>query len=182
MIKTLNPDATSLSAQTVKRDIIKKFDESVAEIKTRLSKVSSKFAFTVDAWTSKNVLQFMDIRAHWINNDWTYESVIVDLRFIEGVHSGKNLCQIFVDCLKRFEIPLSKVSAVTMDNVSSNDTFMDFLKKHSIDAGTNLSKSLNRIRCLPHVLNLAVHDILSALKIPLNFDADHYQYLDDLEV
>lgn len=182
LLKSLNPEAKHFSAQTVKRDIMKKFEECVAETKIRLSKVSSKFAFTVDAWTSKNVLPFMDIRAHWINDDWTYESVVVDFSFIEGDHAGKNLCKIFVDCLKRFEIPLSKVSAVTMDNVSSNDTFMDYLRKHSIEAGTNLSKSHNRIRCLPHVLNLAVQDILSELKIPLNDDVDHSRYLDDLEV
>ncbi|KAJ6642968.1 putative AC9 transposase, partial [Pseudolycoriella hygida] len=176
LIKNLNPEANSISAQTVKRDIMKLFEDSVKEIKIRLSKV----AFTVDAWTSKNVLPFMDIRAHWINDDWTYETVMVDFSFIEGNHSGQNLCKIFVDCLERFEIPLSKVSSVTMDNVSANDTFMDFLSKYATDAGTRLSKPNNRIRCLPHVLNLSVQDILSALKVPLNDEEDRYAYLDNL--
>lgn len=182
LLKNLNPEAAALSAQTVKRDIMKKFEESLAKVKDRLSKVSSKIAFTVDAWTSKNVLPFLDIRAHWINDDWTYESVMVDFSFIEGDHKGKSLCKIFVDCLVRFGIPLSKVSSVTMDNVSSNDTFMDFLSQHAIAAGTYISKPNNRIRCLPHVLNLAVQDILADLKVPLNFEEDHYAYLDRMEV
>ncbi len=59
---------------------------------------------------------------------------------------------------------------------------MDFLSKHAIEAGTRLSKANNRVRCLPHVLNLAVQDILAALKIPLNDEEDHYEYLDQLEV
>lgn len=99
-----------------------------------------------------------------------------------GSHKGENLCKLFVNCLDRFVIPLSKVSSVTMDNAPNNDTFMEFLEKHSIKTGIYLSKSNNRIRCLPHVLNLAVQDILSELKIPLNHDEDSYAYLDDLQV
>ncbi|KAJ6647801.1 hypothetical protein Bhyg_03024, partial [Pseudolycoriella hygida] len=81
----------------------------------------------------------------------------------------------------RYGIPSSKISAVTMDNVSSNDTFMDFLQKHGTEADTHLSKPNNRIRCLPHVLNLAVQDVLAALKVPLNQEEDGYTYLDHLE-
>lgn len=47
LIKSLNREAATLSAQTVKRDIMKKFDESTADKKKRLSEVSGKFAFTV---------------------------------------------------------------------------------------------------------------------------------------
>lgn len=122
----------------------------------------------------------MDIRAHWINDDWTYESIILDFFFIVGNHKGNNLCKIFVDCLKQFEIPLSKVSAVTMDNVSSNDTFMDYLSELNMQlklAHTCLSRTI-----VFDVLNLAVQDILAALKIPLNDEEDYYASLDCLEV
>lgn len=182
MIKTLNPAAVTISDQTVKRDIMKLFSERVEVIKLMLSKVPGKLSFTIDAWTSKNVIAFMAIRAHWISDDWTYQSIIVDFSYIEGKHSGQNLCKIFVDCLKRFDIPLSKIMAVTMDNVFSNNTFMDFLRKHGIEVDTDISAADNRVRCMPHILNLSVQAILAELKVPLNEESDEWAHLDNLEV
>lgn len=128
MIKALNPAATTISDQTVKPDIMKLFEERIETIKLMLSKVPGKLSFTIDAWTSKNFIPFMAIRAHWINADWTYQTVIADFSYIEGSHSGQNLCEIFVDCLKRFNIPLSKVMAITMDNIYSNNVLWTFCK------------------------------------------------------
>ncbi|KAG4074092.1 hypothetical protein HA402_014297 [Bradysia odoriphaga] len=180
MIKTLNPTATTISDQTVKRDIMKLFEERIVVIKSILSKVPGKLSFTIDAWTSKNVIAFMAIRAHWIDEDWAYQSLIVDFSYIEGKHSGQNLCKHFVDCLNRFDIPFSKIMAVTMDNVYSNNTFMDFLKKHGINAGINITASDNRVRCMPHILNLAVQTLFAELKIPLNNETDEWGHLDNL--
>lgn len=182
MIKTLNPIATTMSDQTVKRDIMKLFEERVAVIKSILSKVSSKFSFTIDAWTSKNVIAFMAIRAHWIDEDWAYRSLIVDFSYIEGKHSGENLCTHFDDCLKRFDIPYSKIMAITMDNVYSNNTFMDFLKKHGIKVGIVITATGNRVRCMPNILNLAVQTLFAELKIPLNDETDEWEHLDNLNV
>lgn len=172
MIATLNPEAKTISKETVKRDIMRKFGELVEQIKVKLSKVSAKLSFTIDAWTSKNVLPFMAIRAHWINDDWEYETVLLDFCHIQGSHSGLNFSKIFLGCLKRFEIPLSKVLGITIDNVFSNDTFIRCLEAHGITVGTHISSIENRIRCMPHILNLCVQDILNSLKIPLSCEQD----------
>lgn len=131
-----------------------------------LKKVPGKISFT-DAWTSKNVLPFMAIRAHWISSDWAYETVLLDFSHIDGKHDGKNFRSMFVQCLERFQIPLSKMLALTMDNVSSNDTFMEFLRLHGIELGVKITAEENRVRCILHILNLVVQDILQFLKIPL---------------
>lgn len=172
MIDSLNPDANTICDQTVKRDIMAVFAEKIIEIKLKLSKVPGKFSFTLDAWTSKNMLSFMAIRAHWINADWIYESVLLDFAYIDGKHSGENLGKVFLECLERFEIPLTKVLALTMDNVESNSTLIDLLSIHGITVGTHISSADNRIRCMPHIMNLSVQDILGALKIPLNYEED----------
>ncbi|KAJ6639597.1 putative AC transposase [Pseudolycoriella hygida] len=108
MVDSLNPEAITISKETVKRDIIKKFAKQVELIKLRLKKVSSKLSFTLDAWTSKNVLPFLAIRTHWINDNWEYETVLLDFWFIKGKHSGLNISKIFLRCLSRFNIPLSQ--------------------------------------------------------------------------
>lgn len=184
MVKILNPTAVTISGQTVKRDIMKLFGEKTEQIKAMMAKIPGKLSFTIDAWTSKNVIAFMAIRAHWMAEDWAYHSVILDFSYIEGKHSGQNLCKLFVDCLTRFAIPLCKVMAVTMDNVYSNDTFMDFLKKHGIHVGTNLSAADNRVRCMPHILNLSVQATLAELKLSLADadEIDEWEHFDSLQV
>lgn len=182
LIDTLNPDAEIISDTTVKRDLMALFSGKVSEIKAKLKEAPGKFSFTLDAWTSTNTLPFMAIRAHWIDADWVYQTVLLDLCYIEGNHDGQNFCDIFLGCLERFEIPLSKVLALTMDNVGSNDTFIEFLKQHGVKVNVNISSAGNRVRCMPHILNLSVQDILAALKIPLNFEEDMYRHLDEAEV
>lgn len=181
MIKILNPDAVSVCKETVKRDIIKKFQELVKEIKLKLSKSPGKFSFTLDAWTSKNVIPFMAIRAHWINADWEYETVLLDFCHIQGKHDGLNFSKMFLGCLQRYEIPLSKVLGVTIDNATPNDTFMSNLEKHGIKIGSHISAQENRVRCMPHILNLCVQDVLDTLKIPSNNEIDKYEHLDENE-
>lgn len=179
MIKTLNPDAVTISKETVKRDIIKKFETMFKEIKLKLSKSPGKFSFTLDAWTSKNVLPFLAIRAHWINADWEYETALLDFCHIKGKHDGLNFSKIFLGCLERYEIPVSKVLGVTIDNATPNDTFMSCLEVHGIKIGTPISAPENRIRCMPHILNLSVQDVLETLKIPSNNEIDKYEHLDE---
>lgn len=168
MIATLNPEAVTISKETVKRDIMKKFAENVDVIKLKLKNVCGKFSITLDAWTSKNFLPFMAIRAHWIKHIWEYETILLDFCHIIGNHGGVNLSKIFLECLRRFELPFSKILGVTLDNASSNDTLISTLESHGIRVDIKFSSKENRIRCMPHVLNLCVQDILKTLKIPLS--------------
>lgn len=179
MVKTLNPQAESISDSTMKRDLMATYLKKVEEIKEHLKKVPGKISFTVDAWTSKNMLPFMAVRAHWINTEWKYETVLLDFMYIDGGHSGKELCDLFIKCVKRFEIPLSKILAVTMDN-ATNDTFMSELEKHGIEVDVDISKDEHQVRCMAHILNLSVQDILSSLNIPLNYEDDE-SACEDLE-
>lgn len=162
MVKTLNPEAVTISATTIKRDVMGEFTIEAEKVKQYISSVPGKISFTIDGWTSKNVLAFLAIRTHFINVDWKYESLLLDFVPVDGSHTGFNMSQVFVDCLKRFEIPMWKVMGITMDNVASNDTLMEWLESHG------LSATDNRVRCLAHILNLSVQDLMSSLKIALS--------------
>lgn len=175
----MNPDAVTISSQTVKRDIIEKFEKKVKEVKAALKNAPGKISFTIDAWTSKNIVPFMAIRAHWIGSDWKYHTVLLDFAYIDGKHSGANLSAMFTQCLDRFEIALSKVLAVTTDNASNNDTFMETLRAYGIKIAVNVSAEENRVRCMAHIINLSVQDILTSLKIPLNSEIDTFEHLDN---
>lgn len=178
MVHLLNPAAELISDKTVKRDLMAKYIKKVEEIKLVISQAPGKFSFTVDGWTSKNVHPFMAIRAHWISEEWEHKSVLLDLSYIDGDHSGLHYSQIFMACLERFSIPLSKVMCITMDNVGANDTFIESLEALGITAEVIFNSADNRVRCMAHILNLCVQDILSKLKIPLNHEDNENECLD----
>lgn len=168
LIRTLNPDAKVISDKTVKADLMEEFNLKINELKTELANVPGKISITMDAWTSKNSLAFLAIRGHWLDLNWNYKSKLLDFAHIEGDHKGFSLSLIFAECLKRLEIPFTKILAVTLDNATNNDTFFMWLEQHGINDVDN------RMRCMAHIINLAVQDIMSSLKVP--YDADFHEY------
>lgn len=181
MINSLNPHAETVSESTVKRDLMAEHKKRVQLLKDYLKNVPGKISFTIDGWTSKNVISFTAIRAHWINSEWTYETVLLDFMFVEGSHSGQSVCDQFVKCLEFFAIPLSKVLAVTADNVSSNDTLMTALEVYGIASGTSFTPDEHRVRCMAHILNLSVQDIIATMKIAPNCDTDESDCIDIID-
>lgn len=179
VLGTLNPEASSVSDKTIKRDMMKAFLSELEKNKSRLNGVPGKISITIDGWSSMNVLSFVAIRAHFINIEWKYESLLLDFIEVDS-HKGIDLKETFLDCLKRYGIHLSRVMAITLDNVESNSTFMDHLQNYGIEIHTIFSSRGNRVRCLAHVLNLGVQDIMTSLSISKTADTDAPEDVADL--
>lgn len=126
--------------------------------------MTGKISITLDGWTSKNSLPFLAIRGHWLDEEWNLRSKLLDFAYVEGSHNGQNHSVILSECLDFLEIPFTKISAITCDNAGSNDTLFEWLDDYGISAVTS------QVRCLAHVLNLAVQDVLASLKVPSQFD------------
>lgn len=99
---------------------------------------------------------------------------MLDFPHIVGDHSGLNLKNFLVKCLERLEIPFTNIMGVTLDNALNNDTLFFWLEEYG------LTSVLNHVRCLDHIMNLAVQDILTELKIP-DKNNDSECALDELE-
>lgn len=160
LIRSLNPTAELVSDKTIKADLMATYLEKVEEIKQLLKGVPGKISVTMYMWSSKNVLPFLVIRVHWISTEWEYRTQLLDFAPVEGDHDGKTQFRLFEECMTRFDIPLSKVLAFTMDNGTPNDTFITRLQDHGVEIGLNFSECESRIRCLAHILNLSVQDML----------------------
>lgn len=156
LIRTLNPDTVVVSNVTIKNDLLAAYAAALNDLKAEIAKIPGKISITMDAWTSTNSLAFLAIRGHWLDDQWEYHSKLLDFAHIEGDPSGFHLSQIFGDCLSRLNIPYTKIMGVTLDNATNNDTFFDWLQQHGITAVDN------QMRCMAHIINLSVQDILSA--------------------
>lgn len=166
LIHTLNPEAHSYTDKTIKADELADYLSKFDELKSVIAQIPGKISITMDAWTSKNSLSFLAIRGHWLDDEWKYQSKLLDFAYVDGEHTGYKQSVILEECLRRLAIPFSNIIAITLDNASNNDTLFDWLADHGILPATH------RIRCMPHILNLAVQDILKLLKVPDNYDFD----------
>ena len=101
---SLHPDALIPSADTIKRNIFKLYEENIEKIKDILRKVSGKISFTTDIWTSPSTKSFLSLTAHFIDIEWKLQSVIVDFIQICGSHTGVNIKNTFILGLENLSI------------------------------------------------------------------------------
>ncbi|GLB37947.1 putative encoded by [Lyophyllum shimeji] len=103
----------------------------------------------------------MAITAHFmsfgINGQVTMTTRLVAFRYVPGSHSGQNLAKVFVAILKELGI-FNRIGMVTLDNASNCGSMMEFVALLLRDMGVYFDKEGNRIRCFPHIINLADQD------------------------
>ncbi|KEP46424.1 hypothetical protein V565_199570, partial [Rhizoctonia solani 123E] len=87
---------------------------------------------------------------------------LIAFRVIEGTHAGAHLAETFFEVMEDFGIT-HKLGWITMDNATNNDSMMVQLEEYMVTQGMDFDRHGNRLRCFPHVVNLAVQDILNAL-------------------
>jgi hypothetical protein len=102
-------------------------------------------------------MSLVGIVAHFADTEGIAHSVLIGLRKIEGCHSGENLAAIITPVLEEMNI-VSKLGYFTCDNAASNDVAIQhILKRLRPDIKHPESR---RVRCLGHILNLAVKAFL----------------------
>jgi hypothetical protein len=162
------------SRDTLKRRIDTEFETHRDLLKKDLATTCQSISLTLDAWTSKNHKAILGVIGHWLTEDFEYRERVLEFREIIGVHSGENMAEMVADVLKELDIE-RKLLTITGDNASNNETMVSDLfcrlqekfSKESCTPDSPISRfgGLDSyVRCLAHVLNLIVSEILSTLK------------------
>ena len=164
--------------------LIKEFDVMQNNVKKILNNNKSKFAFTVDGWSAKTRKSYYGITIHFIDDDWILRSIALDLKPARGKHAGSDIAQIFHNVTEFYEIS-EKIVGITLDNVSANTTFIEELEKILKSKSIEFDKEDQHFRCLAHIINLGVQDLLQLLEIDLEnhdiLDNDDSESSDDDE-
>jgi hypothetical protein len=92
--------------------------------------------------------------AHFVDNNWKLNKKILNFCKVPG-HSGEVMAQTVWNCLSNWE--LNQVLTMTVDNASSNDVGISYLKKNLMPDLVMKGKYFHT-RCCAHVLNLIVKD------------------------
>jgi len=181
MVQLLRHEAQLPSADTVKRDIMNRFALERYGISAMLQDAPGRLSFAIDAWTSSNVISFLGITVHWLDKDWKYQNLLLDLEPLSGSHTGDNMCSVFMETCLRFKI-LDKALAITTDSASNNNTFISSLVSNCRDQRIILSAKSLHVRCLAHVINLAVQEFLKGLNSQALEDENAYDMLPDDDI
>ncbi|GES73161.1 zinc finger BED domain-containing protein RICESLEEPER 2-like [Rhizophagus clarus] len=104
LIYALQPDAKLISADTVKRKIMDLYESNINKVKESFKNITGKISFTIDIWTSPSAKSFLSLTAHYIDDDWKLNNVLVDFIQIFGKHMGENIKNAFMLGINKLSI------------------------------------------------------------------------------
>ncbi|XP_019171114.1 PREDICTED: zinc finger BED domain-containing protein RICESLEEPER 2-like [Ipomoea nil] len=132
------------------------FSDERLNLKKFFRTSSQRVSITTDTWTSIQRINYMCITAHFIDSEWKLQKKIISFVPIYS-HKGESIAKALEICL--MDWGLKSVFSVTVDNASSNDTALGFLKKKFVSWGcTAVRSKYLHMRCIAHILNLVVQD------------------------
>ncbi|XP_066582005.1 uncharacterized protein [Prorops nasuta] len=143
----------------LRNQVKQRFEELQKLVANKLQKCTSKLSFTIDGWTSIASRSFYGITGHFIDEDWNYQSIVLDFVPSHGRHTGKDIAELFSKSLKDFGI-INKVIGITTDNASAITTF--FYELNNIHP--EIDAEDRHFRCMAHILNLGVQELMRNLK------------------
>uniref|UniRef100_A0A803MQY4 BED-type domain-containing protein n=1 Tax=Chenopodium quinoa TaxID=63459 RepID=A0A803MQY4_CHEQI len=89
-------------------------------------------------------------------------SKLMRFLYVPCPHNKESIIKALVECLKSFNID-EKVSTITLDNCTTNDAVVDFLREKLNSSKLIIGGSYLHMRCCAHILNLIVGDGLEMI-------------------
>src|SRR5262249_1836596 len=113
---------------------------------------------------------------------WQIHSLLMDVVPISGKHTGENLCGTFMKACDDLGV-LHKLLAITTDNATNNNTFLRSLEEKCRGWGISFDRKSRHVRCMAHIINLAVNDFLDKLNSSPKESEDAYdeRYIPDAQ-
>ncbi|KAL5714914.1 hypothetical protein ACHQM5_016815 [Ranunculus cassubicifolius] len=151
-----NQDIKLVSRNTAKADIVKIHGREKAKLKKLLHAIPGRISLTSDLWTSIANDGYISLTAHFIDSDWKLQKRVICFSYMPSPHTGNKICEKIHSLISDWGIE-KKLFSITLDNATSNLTFVSLLKSQ-----LNLQNALLcdgdyfHIRCCCHIINLVV--------------------------
>ncbi|XP_012572828.1 zinc finger BED domain-containing protein RICESLEEPER 2-like [Cicer arietinum] len=146
------------SCSTLRHAIWSLYDVERERIKIFISKYCEMVCLTTDTWISIQILSYMSLTAHFIDKKWNLHKRILNFCQITS-HTREFMVKEVETCLNAWE--LNRVFSITVDNASSNDVGIKFMKKW-MNAKNCLILNGEYIHmwCCANILSLIVNESL----------------------
>ena len=166
LLQYCNPTAIMISQRTAARDIQNLYIKLQPRIQAMLQEFTSiqqgRVSLTLDAWTSATQIPFLGITCHYIEPlTWKHQSLLLGFERLRGSHSAQALGGVVITVLNKFNIS-GAIRAITADSASVNTAMFRNLEKGGFLSGFRQQDC--HVRCMGHVINLAVQVLLKGLR------------------
>ncbi|RDX81411.1 putative mediator of RNA polymerase II transcription subunit 37c, partial [Mucuna pruriens] len=153
-LKVISP--TSLAG-----DVLKLWKSDKVKLDKFLSQHCHRVCLTIDTWTSSQNLNYMCLTAHFIDNNWKLQKTMLNFCQITS-QSEKTMVKTVEHCLNNWGLNL--VLTLTVNNTSSNDIEIQYLKKRLMSWNNLIMKGdYTHMHCCAHILNLIVMEGLKEI-------------------
>lgn len=165
-IAFLNQKAVAPSRGTIPNRITNIVRLIQPNVRALLDAAPGRISLTTDEWSSPNHLPFKCITCHWIDKEWRLREFILAFDELPGHHNADALLAAFTNVLDAAEwnIPMTKVYGITLDNASNNMKMVENLEKQRKHPAKQV------FRCLAHVINLCCQAMLGATRVKQTAD------------
>ena len=147
------------------------FTNFIYDLKQNIAS-NGTFSLSFDIWTSNTQTAYIGIIIIYINSDFQLTYRLIGFDELTESHTGLYLYTEFFNIISQYfeSLTLSNILSFTRDNASNNDTFIDtFLNK-------NNSLKIYDIRCITHIINIVVNDILKEYLLQSTSEAELSTY------
>ncbi|XP_052119311.1 zinc finger BED domain-containing protein RICESLEEPER 2 [Arachis duranensis] len=149
------------SRTTLARDIGALYAEEKMKLQDFLSANCGRVCLTTDTWTSIQNFTYMSLTAHFVDLDWKLHKKILNFCQVTS-HLGEVIGATIESCLNNWN--LNRVFSVTVDNASSNDVAIKYLKQRLNSWNSIiLNGEFIHMRCCAHIINLIVKEGLKEI-------------------
>jgi hypothetical protein len=165
LCRALNPQCaqTLLKSHTsIPRQIHSNYERQRRVVAQALQSSASCINICTDSWTSgvNHQGEFQSIYARFVSKDGKLQHALLAMPELHHGHAGELVAPLIIHTLESYGIE-KRLGYVTADNASANDTLCRAMEEFlSIRHGVSWDARHNRLRCLGHVLNIAVQAFL----------------------
>ena len=159
-VHTINYMATGClptSATTVGYSIKVTFRQKQLQVREALQSALSLIHITTDTWNSPNSKELQAFNAHFVDKEGKLRKALINLVELENGHSGEEVAKHLLKALDFYGIR-DTLGFVTGDNHSANDALCRAIAEQKED----WNPVDYRLRCIGHIINLAVQAFLFA--------------------
>jgi len=165
LLQYCNPSAVMISRRTASRDIVSLYSKLLPRIQNMLREFTvehgGRISITLDAWSSSTQIPFLGVTGHFIEPvTWKFRSLLLGFERLEGSHSAQALDRVLLTIVQKFHVAGS-IRAITADSASVNTAM--FRNLEAVGHLSGFKQNDAHVRCMGHVINLAVQTLLKSL-------------------
>ncbi len=162
LLNYYNKSTPIINRHKIKTILENTYVDSKMEFENELEKNlenNGLFSLTFDIWTSLTQTSYMGVIVTYIDSNFILNYKLIGFDELNESHTGLYIHEKFTNILNQYEhLNINNILSITRDNASNNTTFMNTFKKN-YNFITN-KDFMNDIRCVTHIINLVVQDIL----------------------